>query len=781
MNSAERGFQVAPWELRWCGLDLDALKETESIFALSNGHIGLRGTFEEGEPIGAPGTYLNGFYERRQLPYAEGGYGYPEDGQTVVNVTDGKLIRLFVQDSPMDMRYGRVLEHERVLDFRSGSLCRNTVWTSPTGRCVRIRSERLVSFTQRAIAAIRYEVQPLDGDLDLVAQSDLLANEPVPTRSDDPRLAAALDRPLVADFAAARGLSAVLAHHARHSGLRLAAGMDHELDVVPRHECDVQAEDDLARLTIAVDVAKGDVLRLTKFIAYGWSSQRSTPALRAQVDAALAQAKETGWETLLARQRGYLDDFWSHADIEIDGDPELQQAIRFALFQVLQAGARGESRAIPAKGLTGPGYDGHAFWDTEILVLPMLTHTMPDAAADALRWRHSTLDKAKRRARELGHDGAMFPWRTIDGDECSGYWPAGTAAVHVGADIAYATARHIRATGDEQFESDCGVELLVETARLCASLGHHHASGQFRIEGVTGPDEYSALADNNLFTNLMAQQNLHDAADACERRSEVARRLEVRDEEIAYWRDCADHMALPYNSELGVHEQAENFTRQALWDFDATPVTDYPLLLRYPYFELYRKQVVKQADVTLAMYLRGDAFTPEQKARNFEYYEALTVRDSSLSACVQAVMAAEVGHLQLAYDYLGETAFIDLHNLHHNVSSGLHIAALAGTWVACVAGLGGMRYRGGGLTFAPQLPATLSRLAFRILWRGSCLAVEVTARDATYQLDSGSRIELRHHGQPFTLGEDPVTLPVPKPAEPPAIKHPKGRGPYRRA
>ena len=251
----------------------------------------------------------------------------------------------------------------------------------------------------------------------------------------------------------------------------------------------------------------------------------------------MAQAQETGWDTLLARQRDYLDAFWSHADIEIDGDAELQQAVRFALFQVLQAGARGQSRAIPAKGLTGPGYDGHAFWDTEILVLPMLTHTMPDAAADALRWRYSTLDKAKRRARELGHTGAMFPWRTINGDECSGYWPAGTAAVHVSADIAYATAQYIAATGDARFETECGVELLVETARLWASLGHHHTSGEFRIDGVTGPDEYSALADNNLFTNLMAQQNLRDAADACCRHADVARRLQVTDEEATYWRD----------------------------------------------------------------------------------------------------------------------------------------------------------------------------------------------------------------------------------------------------
>ncbi|OBK31066.1 glycosyl hydrolase [Mycobacterium asiaticum] len=778
-NYSEPGFHVAPWELRWCGLNLESLADMESIFALSNGNIGVRATLDEGEPVGTPGTYLNGFYEERELPYPEGGYGYPEDGQTVVNVTDGTIIRLFVQDSPMDMRYSRAVEHERVLDFRSGTLRRDTVWTSPTGRSVRIRSERLVSFTQRAVAAIRYEVEPLDADLDLVVQSDLLANEPVPTGGADPRLAAALDRPLAADFATAQDLSAVLVHHTKRSGLRVATGMDHHLELSSAADVTIGAEEDLARLTIAVDVAKGEVLRLTKYVAYGWSSRRSVPALRAQVDAALAQAKQTGWQNLLARQRDYLDKFWSHADIEIDGCPELQQAVRYALFQVLQAGARGESRPIPAKGLTGPGYDGHSFWDTEIFVLPMLTHTMPEAAADALRWRHATLDKAKHRARELSHDGAMFPWRTINGAECSAYWPAGTAGVHVNADIAYATAQYLAATADTEFETDCGVELLVETARLWASLGHRDASGKFRIDGVTGPDEYSALGDNNLFTNLMAQQNFRDAADACERRPDIAQRLEVGDEETARWRDSADRMTLPYNAELGVHEQAENFTRQGRWDFAATPKEDYPLLLRYPYFELYRKQVVKQADVTMAMYLRGDAFTAQEKERNFRYYEALTVRDSSLSACGQAILAAEVGHLQLALDYLAETAFIDLHNLHDNVSSGLHIAALAGSWLVCVAGFGGMRNHGDALSFAPQLPPALNRLAFRILWRGRCLAVEVSDQQATYRLHSGQSLTLTHHGQSFTLGDDAVTLPVPEPASPAAVESPPGREPLR--
>ena len=280
------------------------------------------------------------------------------------------------------------------------------------------------------------------------------------------------------------------------------------------------------------------------------------------------------------------------------------------------------------------------------------------------------------RAAELGLEGAAFPWRTIHGEECSGYWPAGTAAFHVNADIADATARYVAATGDEDFDATCGVELLVETARLWASLGHFSSDAGFRIDGVTGPDEYTAVVDDNVYTNLMAQQNLREAADACERWPEAAARLQVDQDELEQLAGRRRRDRLPYDDELGVHAQSEDFTQHGEWDFEAHQPEQYPLLLHYPYFQLYRKQVVKQADLVLAMHLRGDAFTPEQKARNFAYYEARTVRDSSLSAAPQAVIAAEVGHLDLAHDYWAETAFTDLHNLHDNVDDGVHIAAL---------------------------------------------------------------------------------------------------------
>jgi alpha,alpha-trehalose phosphorylase len=775
-------FAVEPWALRETELSLEVLAQSESVFALANGHIGLRANLDEGEPNGLPGTYLNGFYETRPLPYVEAGYGYPEAGQVVVNVSNGKIIRLLVDDEPFDVRFGQLRSHERTLDFRAGVLRRDAEWLSPAGQHVRVSSVRLVSFVQRALAAVLYEVEPLAGATRLVLQSELVANEPMPASPDDPRTAASLVSPLRSEQVSDRNAKVVLVHSTKRSELRMAAGMDHVVEGPPETETGAaESGPDLGRVTITANVQPGQRLRLVKFIAYGWSSRRSSAALRDQVAGALAEAQQTGWDGLLTAQRAYLDDFWARADVELEGDAELQQAVRFALFHTLQAGARGERHAIAAKGLTGPGYNGHAFWDTETFVLPVLTYTAPQAARNSLHWRHATLGLARQRARQLGLAGAAFPWRTIAGHECSSYWPAGTAAFHIAADIADAVGRYQAATEDAAFEREVGLELLVETARLWRSLGHHDVEGRFRIDGVTGPDEYSAIADNNVYTNLMAQRNLRLAADAVERNRDRATELDVDLEEAADWRDAAEAMLVPYDETLGIHPQAEAFTTHQPWDFAHTAPEQYPLLLHFPYFDLYRKQVVKQADLVLALHLRGDAFSDESKARDFAYYEALTVRDSSLSACTQAVVAAEVGHLELAYDYFGEAALIDLDNLEHNTRDGLHVASLAGAWIVAVAGFGGMRDHDGSLTFAPRLPERLDRLAFRLSFRGRRLKVEVESDQARYSLLDGAPLELAHHGQTISLSAGkPVTVAVPPPPARSSPRQPPGRGPARR-
>jgi len=781
----QSAYGTEPWRLVENRLDLDLLAQSESIFALSNGHIGLRGNLDEGDPHGLPGSYLNSFYEVRPLPYAEAGYGFPDDGQNVINVTNGKIIRLLVDDEPFDIRYGTLHSHERVLDMKAGTLTRTVEWSSPAGARVKVTSVRLVSLTQRAIAAVNYTVEAVGAKLRLVLQSEIVANEELPQRSKDPRVAAVMENPLVSeehqctnDTGPAR---AILVHKTRASGLRIAAAMSHVITGPEKMATRIESYPDLGRLTIAAEVGAGEKVQLVKFIGYGWSSQRSKPAVVDQVSAALAAAHLTGWDGLLAEQRAYLDAFWEGADVEVEGDTEIQQAVRFGLFHILQAGARAEHRPIAAKGLTGTGYDGHTFWDTETFVLPVLMYTHPSAAADALRWRHLTLNEARRHAAQLGLDGAAFAWRTIHGEECSGYWPAGTAAFHINADIADAVARYLDATEDAEFEREVALELLVETARLWRSLGQHNAAGNFRIEGVTGPDEYSAVKDNNIYTNLMAQRNLACAADLAVKLPDEAGRLGVTTEEVASWRDAAAAMYIPFDDRLGVHQQHEGFTDYARWDFKNTGQDHYPLLLHFPYFQLYRKQVVKQADLVLAMYMRPDAFTPEQKARNFAYYEPLTVRDSSLSACTQGVMAAEVGQLDLAHDYLAEAALMDLRDVEHNTSDGVHMASLAGSWMALVAGFGGMRAGAGLLAFSPRLPGGIARICFRLRYRGRKLRITIGPDQALYELLDGKALEIIHHGKEFKLTKKSVELDIPPATAGPRPEQPPGRMPYNRS
>ncbi|WP_374203748.1 glycosyl hydrolase family 65 protein [Pseudonocardia sp. ICBG601] len=581
-------------------------------------------------------------------------------------------------------------------------------------------------------------------------QSELVANEQLPGRdADDPRLDTALDNVLEPEQSRAGDAGATLVHRTRKSGLRCGAAMEHEVFGPDGIQVSTDANEDLARTTVIARVQPGQSLRVVKYLAYGWSSRRSLPAVYDQVRAAIAAARYTGWDGLVAEQRDYLDDFWATADVEIDGDAELQQAVRLATFHILQAGARAERRCIPAKGLTADGYDGHTFWDTETFCLQVLSFVAPEAAADALRWRKSILPLAFERAETLGLKGAAFPWRTIRGHECSGYWPAGTAAFHINADIADAVKRHVHATGDTAFELEVGLELLVATARLWRSLGSHDSAGNFRIDGVTGPDEYSSIADNNVYTNLMAQQNLRYAAEVAAKHPRSASRLGVDSEEIASWRDAASAMFIPFDSRLGVHPQSEGFTDHQRWNFEETPADRYPLLLNYPYFDLYRKQVIKQADLVLAMQIFPEAFTEEQKRRNFAYYEAITVRDSSLSACTQSVMAARTGHLELAHQYLAEAALVDLQDLAGNTDHGMHIASMAGTWTAVVLGFGGMRCEADGLSFAPVLPTSLSRISFGLKWQGRRIRVSITPEETEYRLTDGAPMRLRHHGDPI--------------------------------
>ncbi|WP_291041810.1 glycosyl hydrolase family 65 protein [Herbiconiux sp.] len=746
---------LEPWAVVADDITADDLPRVESLFAVSNGHVGWRATLDEGEPCATPGVYLNGFFEEHRMPYAEDGYGYPGSGQTVVEPINGTLLRITVGDDALDVRTGTVHEHRMRLDLRSGVATRTLDWTSPGGSRIRLTSTRLVSFARRSVGAIDLTLESADahgGPVPVVVRSELLADDDQPDGQDEPAIAAALVDPLEPiEHDVVDGLLR-LAARTRRSRLTTASACAHLIGGAAgaAGALALASSPRRAYATVAATLTGGRPLRLTKIVAAEFSGERGSEALLEDVSSAALSALSAGWDDLVAEQRAALDEHWHDASLDVEGAPDLQTAARFALFHLLQASVRAEGR-IPAKGLTGRGYDGHAFWDTETFALPALSHLRPQAAAAALRWRHATLPAARDRAAHLGFAGAMFPWRTIDGRESSGYWPASSAAVHLGADIATAVTRYVAATGDTAFLEQTGLELLVETARFWVSFGHHARDGRFHLDGVTGPDEYSAIADDNVHTNLLAQRNLEQAAAQATALPDAAGRLGVTVDEIGEWRRAADRMSVPFDEELGVHPQSLGFTRHAPWDFESTSPEDYPMHSHFPYLDLYRKAVVKQADLVLALYLRHDAFTVEQKRRDFDHYEPLTVRDSSLSATSQAIVAAEVGYGTLALDYVRETALQDLADLHGNTSEGLHIAALGGLWLALVAGFGGLRQSPDELLFAPRLPPGISRLGFGMRIAGGLLRVSITPLEATYGLTGGEALTFRHHGSRVVL------------------------------
>jgi alpha,alpha-trehalose phosphorylase len=765
LQGPEYVYPVEPWRLVEKRFYPRFLGQAEAIFALSNGYLGLRGSFDEGSPAYQAGTFINGFYESWPIVYGEEAFGFAKTGQTIVDVTDGKRIKLYVDDEPFYLPTAQLAKFERALDMKNGTLDREVVWETPSGKRVRIRSRRLVSFRHRHLAAIEYEVTLLNAEAPVLISSELVHAENSSGQDGDPRRSRGFrGRVLEPRISRREDTRIVLGHLTRSSRMSLACAVEHDLRTECAHSYEVSCSDDEGQVVFKVDARPGLPIRLVKYLTYHTSRREQVDELCQRAEWSLDRAAELGFEELLASQREYLDDFWRHGDIEVVGDDRVQQALRFNLFQMCQATARAEGVGIPAKGLTGDGYEGHYFWDCEIYVLPFLIHTAPRIARNLLKFRHSHLEKARERARQVNQKGALFSWRTINGDEASAYYAAGTAQYHINADIAHAIRTYVEATGDASFLFQEGAEILVETARLWVDLGFYskRRGGKFCIHGVTGPDEYNTVVDNNTYTNLMARENLGYAAGAIrlmhaehpKRFRALEDRTGVTMEEVEEWRRAADHMYVPYDEELGIHPQDDDFLAKKPWDFENTPPDKYPLLLHHHPLFIYRHKVIKQADVVLAMFLLSHHFTLEEKKRNFEYYDPLTTGDSSLSVSIQAILASEIGDTKKARDYATFSLEMDLGDVHGNSRDGLHIASMGGTWMTAVYGIAGMRSLAGQLCFRPRGPKVIERIRFPLAWRGARFQVDLAKDSVTYALLEGDEVTLRHEEEEIRLTRD---------------------------
>lgn len=763
-------YPVDEWALVENHIDNDDLGATETLFSVGNGYLGVRGNVDEGRDSYSHGTFINGFHETWPIQHAEEAYGFARVGQTIVNAPDAKVIRLYVDDEPLLLPIADLVEYERRLDFGTGVMSRDILWRTPGGKRVQIRSRRMVSFTQRHLMVLTFEVTMLDDYAPIAISSQILnrqdGEDEYHVRSKamgegvDPRKAGQLrHRVLIpqSNNGEPENGRVTLGYQCAESGMTIGVAADHLMETANNFTQRVTTDDDLAKVTYRIDAQPGQTITLTKIVSYHTSRGVPSRELIDRCRRTIDRVHDEGVEQQFDDQRQWMDDFWTRSDVEILGQPEVQQATRWNLFQIAQASARAEGTGIPAKGVTGSGYGGHYFWDTEVYVLPFLTYTTPRAARNALRFRYTLLDAARMRAGQLAQHGALFPWRTINGEEASAYYAAGTAQYHIDADISYALSQYLAATGDSDFLTREGIDILVETARMWVDLGfwRNEEDGTFHIHGVTGPDEYTTVVNDNLFTNVMARFNLRRAAQAVRELAErdgvmydqVVGRLSLDLAEVDDWERAADDMAIPYDEHLGVHPQDQHFLEREVWDLANTPLDKRPLLLNYHPLVIYRFQVLKQADVVLALFLQGDHFSAEEKRADFEYYDPITTGDSTLSAVVQSIMAAEVGYHDLALRYFLSALFVDLADRHHNTSDGVHVASTGGVWSALVNGFGGFRDHGGRFTLDPRLPETWDGLTFRLTLLGTRVRVGVLPDRIDLEVEHGEEATLVVRGQ----------------------------------
>ncbi len=766
----EHLFPPDEWRIIEARYSDEFADRTETVFSLGNGFVGIRGSCEEGRPALAPGTFVNGFHETWPIVHAEGAHALARTGQTIVNVPDVTILKLYVDDEPLFLATARVHDYARVLDLRAGTLTRDLIWETDAGKHVRIRSCRIVSLAHRHVVAMTYEITMLDGAAPVAISSMVLNRQDAhmsaglpETRSGDPRLATPLPRRVLnAQVAELADRRLLLGYQTTSSKMTLGVGVDHVIETACAYRDAGSADQDSSEFVVTVDALPLVPIRITKFATYQTSRSVPVPELVNRCRRTLDRTVAGGFDQIAAAQRESLERFWDRADIRLQARSNPvrhQQAIRWNLFQVAQASWRAEGAGIPAKGLTGQAYEGHYFWDTEIFVLPFLTYTQPRIARNLLRFRHSMLSRARARAAEMSQRGALFPWRTINGEEASSNFQQGTAQYHINADIAYAVMRYTQVEGSGRILSDIGAQILVETARLWEDLGFYGTDERFHIHGVTGPDEYTTVVNDNTYTNLMARLNLSFAAATVRRLREerpadyeaLAHEVGLEAGEADSWERAAAAMHVPFDEVRGIHPQDDTFLNREVWDLDATPREKFPLLLHYHPLVIYRHQVLKQSDIVLAMFLLGNEFSAAQKRTNFEYYDRLTTGDSSLSACVQCIIAAEIGKHRKALEYFEYALLMDLANVAGNASDGVHIASAAGVWSSLVFGFGGVRDFAGQLSFAPRLPPAWTELAFSLRFRERQIRVQLTSDEERYVIDEGAPLEVIIRGEPYLL------------------------------
>ena len=746
----------------------------ETLLSVGNGTLGTRGTSCYESDVTSSeceGTYINGAYMREAIEYDESAYGFAQFNNKMLQVFNSKSIEILT-DNELFIPYETC---EKYLNLRQASYHEVLLLKTNSGKEIKLHVTRIACQHQQNMMMNHYVIESMNFSGKLQIKSFIKTNDSANSKSSDPRVGSlsTKDNLFGLDSSSTSEYSFLL-HQLQAPKSLVIAATSHEFEQTSQHTISESNNEQLITDEFEVQLTD-NMVEFCKYSVY-LTSQKLSPSHQEQDESLtqgelIAQARE---ELQLAKQLGYkenshlhqilMDKFWQDSDILIKGNEQHQLAIRLNMLHLTMSAGKDGQRNIAAKGLTGPGYDGHYFWDSEIYIIPYFIYTQPKVAKNLLSYRFHGLAQAEKRAKEMGHtQGVLFPWRTISGEECSSYFPAGTAQYHINAAVSYAVKQYFKVTQDWQFMWSEGAELVVETARLWPSLGHfsQNKNGLFCIDTVTGPDEYTALVNNNYYTNAMVKIHLSFAVELIdllqkndeEKYKQLLSKLKLTIEEINLWQEIAEKMYLPHQAEQNITPQDDSFLDKKAWDFVNTPKDKYPLLLNFHPLVIYRHQVLKQADVVLANFLQDDEVDVNLKRNNLAFYEPLTTHDSTLSACTHSLAYSETGNPQAAFEYFDNTVLTDINNLHNNSHYGVHTAAMAGSWMCIAQGFAGLRIRNDYASFQPNLPKQWQSLSFKLKLLGCQIQITLTKEQVTYQLLSGNKLLLKHYQQDVLLTE----------------------------
>lgn len=761
-------FPYHPWKIIEEEFLVVNHHHNEAIFALGNGYMGLRGTFEEDYPgsedTTTPGFYINGVYASEKIIYGEEAPNLPENGQTLVNLADWSEINLYINEEKLNLLKGKLLDYQRELNLKQGILSRKIIWEDRQARKIEIKIKRLISLSRDHVGAIRYQFKPLNFSGKISINSAINGDVSNHHHLRDKRAVEVIE-------SEADDKSGHLIHQVKSTGFKVAYVVEHVLDEYSAADCEFKqrASENRVDWSFEINAAQGELYTIDKIAGINHSKREDESPL-SEARAAVARALISGFENLAEEQSEFMSGYWQDVDVKIDGDQSLQQAFRFNAFHILQAAGKDGRTSVAAKGISGEYYEGHYFWDTESYVLPFYAFQRPEVARNLLLYRYNTLAQARKNAERLKLRGALYPWRTINGEEASGFFMGSTVQYHINADIAYAVNLYYQVSQDQEFMENYGLEILIETARMWLSLGSYipMRDNQFCFNVVCGPDEYKPGVNNNAYTNYMAKFNLETALEmieiiksrAPEKYQRLAERIDFDEKERKEMAKIIDEIYLPYDQDLEITPQDDSFLFKNPIEVDNIDEAELPLVKNWHPLIIWRYQVIKQADVILLMLQLGDQFSRDLKVKNYDYYEPKTTHDSSLSPSIYSIMASEIGYKKQAYNYFMQTARLDLDDYNENAYQGVHTACMGGTWLALVQGFAGMRMFKGKLYFHPNLPDGWNSYQFRLRFKGSQIEVKITQDYAEYMLIKGQKLEFKHNDQLIVLKESNLSQQV---------------------